>query len=473
MTKICLSLLLSLSFLSLMSCSSKSKEEMSMDPKVLAEAYHYGFPLVLMDITKQVSTNVATPDSEKIRAPINQFAHATKFPDANFKDVVRANVDTMYSTAWLDLSKEPMVVEIPDTAERYYLMPMLDGWSNVYSSPGKRTTGTDIKTFVIVGPNWKGDIPPKMPIIHSPTDITWIIGRIQTNSPQDATTTVAKIQNGMKLYPLSSMGQDYIPPVGTVNGILAMNAPVDQVFALSTREFFNRLNKLMVNNPPAEADKAFLAKFKRYNIGPGEKFKIFTEDEKEVEGIESLPHDVREIYEREKTALAKPVNGWMMPRNVGSYGTAYHKRAVVAYAGLGANLDTDALYPTAITDGHGEEFDGRKKYVIHFSKSDIPKVNAFWSMTVYGPDSFLVNNPINRYSLGDRNKLKYNRDGSLDIYLQNMSPGKNLESNWLPIPDSGKFDVTVRMYWPKPDVLNPSYTLPPIMPKISSDVTEL
>lgn len=473
MTKLCLSLLLSLSFLSLVGCSSKSKEEMSMDPKVLAEAYHFGFPLVLMDITRQVSTNVEAPDSEKIRAPINQFAHATKFPDANFKDIVRANVDTLYSFAWLDLSKEPMVVELPDTENRYYLMPMLDGWSNVYSSPGKRTTGTDQKKFVITGPDWKGDTPADMAVIRSPTNITWVMGRTQTNSPKDAATTVAKIQNGYKLYPMSSIGQEYVAPPGKVNGILAMNAPVDQVFALSTKDFFNRLNKLMVSNPPAEADLAFLAKFKRYNIAPGAKFTIFTEDEKEVAGIESMPHDVRQIYEREKMALAKPVNGWMMIRNVGSYGTSYHKRAVVAYGGLGANLDADALYPTAIKDGLGEDFDGNKKYVLHFTKADIPKVNAFWSMTVYGADSFLVPNDLNRYSLGDRNKMKFNKDGSLDIHLQSTNPGKNLESNWLPTPSSGKFDVTVRMYWPKPEVLNPEYSLPPIMPKIKSEVTEL
>ena len=473
MTKVIPSLLLALSFMSFVSCSSKNKDEMSMDPKVIAEVYHYGFPLVLMDMTKQVSTNVEAPDSEKIRAPINQFAHASKFPDANFKDVVRANVDTMYSMAWLDLSKEPMVIELPDTANRYYLMPLLDGWTNVYSSPGKRTTGTDAQKFVVVGPNWKGDTPNGMPVINSPTNITWVMGRTQANSPKDAETTVAKIQSGFKLYPMSSIGETYVAPAGKVNGILAMNAPVDQVFAMSTKEYFNRLNKLMLENPPADADKDFLAKFKRYKIGPGEKFTYFTEDEKEIKGLESMPHDIRAIYEKERFNLAKPVNGWMGTRNVGNYGTSYHKRAVVAYAGLGANLDTDALYYMAAEDGQGEKLDGSKKYVWHVTKAELPKVNAFWSMTVYGPDSFLVHNPINRYSLGDRNKMKYNRDGSLDIYLQSMSPGKNLEANWLPTPATGNFDVTVRMYWPKPESANPNYTLPAIMPKIKSEVTEL
>lgn len=472
MTKIYSSFVLALSFLTLVSCGSKSKEE-KMDPKVLAEAYHYGFPLVLMDMTRQVSTNVATPDSEKIRAPMNQFAHAQRFPDAHFKDIVRANVDTLYSTAWLDLSEEPMVLEVPDTEGRYYMMPMLDGWSNVYSSPGKRTTGTNKSSFVIVGPNWKGDLPPKMAAIHSPTDITWILGRTQTNSQKDATTTVAKIQSGYKLYPLSYLGREYVAPVGTVNPSVSMDAPVEQVFALSTKDFFNRLNALMVTNPPASADQPMMEKFKKYHIAPGEKFVISTEDKEQIKLIEKIPGHVREVYEKEKMALAKPVNGWMFTRNIGSYGTSYHKRAVVAYAGLGANLDSDALYPTAVRDGQGEELEGSKKYILHFDKKDIPKVYGFWSLTVYGPDSFLVNNPLNRYSLGDRNKLTYNKNGSLDIYLQSTSPGKKLESNWLPTPNSGKFDVTARLYWPTPETEDASYVLPPIMPKINSEVTEL
>lgn len=473
MTKIYLSLLLALSFFSFVSCSSKSKEDKAKDAKVLAEAYTYGFPLVLMDMTRRVSTNTTSPDPQKFRAPINQFVHADKFPDADFKDVVRANVDTLYSAAWLDLSQEPMVLELPDTQGRYYMMPMLDGWSNVYSSPGKRTTGTEKHTLVIVGPNWKGGLPVNIPAIHSPTDITWILGRTQTNSPVDATTTVAKIQSGYKLYPLSSMGREYTPPPSNVNINQPMAAPVEQVFALSTKDYFKRLNKLMVNNPPAAADQALIEKFKDYHIGPKEKFEFDSDDEGYIKRMNAIPREMKAKFEHGRTAMAKPVNGWMFMRNIGNYGTDYNKRAIVAYSGLGANLDADALYPTAIVDGQGEDFDGSKKYQLHFSKDEIPKVHGFWSLTVYGPDSFLVSNPINRYSLGDRNKLTYNKDGSLDIYLQSTSPGKKFESNWLPIPPFGKFDVTARLYWPMPDMEDANYTLPPIMPRINSEVTEL
>lgn len=448
-------------------CSSaENKPKNEARSVVLQEAYEYGFPLVLMDVTRQVSTNVSSPDSKKIRAPMNQFAHATQFPDANFKDIVRANVDTLYSMAWLDLSKEPMILEVPETNGRYYLMPMMDGWTNVYNSPGKRTTGTHKIKFVIVGPNWQGDLPVGPRVIRSPTEMTWILGRTQTNSQSDARNTVAKIQKGYKLYPLSALDKRYTPPKGQVDKAINMQAPVDQVFAMKTEDFFNRLNQLMLTNPPAINDQPALAKFSKHGIGPGAKFMVEAVNPRELRKINDIPDTVRAKLDTARSSMVKPVNGWVINRDVGTYGTNYSKRAIVAFAGLGANLDADALYPTAVMDGNGKKLNGNNNYVLHFTKEEIPAVKAFWSLTVYGADSFLVKNPINRYALGSRDKLQYNSDGSLDIYLQNQTPGKNMESNWLPTP-KGEFDVTARMYWPKPEVTKPDWKLPPIMPATS------
>lgn len=457
----------------LSACSStENKPKNEAQSVVLQEAYEYGFPLVLMDVTKQVSTNVSSPDSEKIRAPINQFVHAKSFPDASFKDVVRPNVDTLYSMAWLDLSEQPMVLEVPETSDRYYLMPMLDGWTNVYNSPGKRTTGTHKIKFVIVGPNWQEDIPVGPRVIRSPTNMTWIIGRTQTNSQSDARNTVAKIQKGYKLYPLSALGKGYTPPAGKVDKAINMQAPVDQVFAMSTEDFFNRLNQLMLTNPPAQNDQPALEKFSKYGIGPGAKFMVEAMYPRELRKINDIPTTVKAKLNAARNTMVKPVNGWIINRDLGTYGTNYAKRAMVAFAGLGANLDEDSLYPTAVTDGNGKKLNGNTNYVLHFSKAEIPAVKAFWSLTVYGADNFLVKNPINRYALGSRDKLQYNQDGSLDIYLQNQSPGKKMESNWLPTPE-GEFDVTARMYWPKPEVTKPGWKLPPVMPaKGSSTISD-
>lgn len=447
-------------------CSHKKEESKKKvaesEISTLIEAYEYGFPLVLMDLTKQVGTNVAEPDPASGRAPINQFVHMNKLPTDEFKDIVRPNLDTLYSSAWLDLSKEPLVLELPDTNDRYYLMPLLDGWTNVIKSPGKRTTGTDAKKYVIVGPNWKGDISPQYEVIRSPTNMTWILGRTQVNGKKDI-SNVAKIQSGYKLYPLSSIGKTYFPPKHEVDISLSGVVAPKEVYELSTDEFFNRLNQLMVTNPPAPEDKPFLDRIKHLGIAPGATF-----DSKKLSGadqmaIERLPLTVKEKLQRDRYTLSKPVNGWLFIRNTGVYGTRYHERAVVAHAGLGANLDEDAIYPMAAVDKFGDQLTGKKNYRLHFEKNELPPANAFWSLTVYGEDNFLVKNPIDRFALGDRDNLKYNADGSLDIYIGHRSPGKNLESNWLPAP-AGDFDVTARLYWPKEEALDSKWTLPPLAP---------
>ncbi|WPU64834.1 DUF1254 domain-containing protein [Peredibacter starrii] len=444
-------------------CAHESDKPRSQSmTEVLADAYEYGFPLVLMDVTRENATNVARPDSRKIRAPINQFAHAGRFPDHSFKDVVRVNVDTMYSTAWLDLSKEPMILEVPDTKNRYYILPILDGWTNIFSSPGKRTTGTRKSKFAIVGPNWSGDLPIEVKVIKSPTNMAWIVGRTEARGKKDAQTVVAKIQKGMKLYPLSAYGKTYHAPAGKVDKRLtSKDSPVEQVFKMSTEEYFNRLNKLMLENPPPMADAPAIERFAKYGIAPGVKFTTQVVNPRELRKYEEIPGAVREKFEKEIQAVAFPKDGWVMLKNLGSYDTDYAKRALVAYAGLGASLDLDIVYPTALIDGHGDPLNGSNRYVLHFDKNELPPVKAFWSLTVYGKDGYVVKNALNRYAIGNRSNLKYNRDGSLDIYIQNISPGKNMESNWLPIP-AGDFSITARLYWPKPEEIK-NWRMPPIL----------
>jgi hypothetical protein len=424
--------------------ASVAKEKEALEAGV--EAVAYGFPLVIMDATCRKLTNVASVTA--MDAPVNQFAHMAAFPDASFKDVVRANVDTLYSAACLDLSKEPIVLSVPDTKGRYYLMPMLDAWTNIFASPGKRTTGTKAGHFAITGPGWSGALPKGVQELKSPTNLVWLIGRTQTNGPKDY-AAVHAIQKQYKLVPLSAFGKPYTPPPGTVDPSIDMKTPpVEVVAKMSTAEFFNAMARLMKANPPPAADAPVLAKLAKIGIVPGEKFDASKLDPAVVKGLEkAVPVTLEKLQAASKQSGA-PVNGWRLPSmNLADFGTDYGTRAVVALVGLGANLPADAVYPSTFTDGTDKPLNGANRYVLHFEKGQEPPVHAFWSVTMYDPQSFFVANPLNRYALSSWMPFKRNADGSLDLYIQKDSPGKDKEANWLPAP-AGEFNLTMRMYWP-------------------------
>jgi hypothetical protein len=396
-------------------------------------------------------------------APINQFANAPAFPDHTFTDVVRPNADTLYSTAWLDLSKEAMVLSVPDIKGRYYLMQMLDAWTNVFASPGARTTGTGKGDFAIVGPGFKGKLPAGLKKVESPTNLVWIIGRTQTNGKADY-EAVHTIQKEYKLTPLSAWGKPYTPPAKVpVDSKVSKEPPVEQVEKMDAQEFFGRLNALMQANPPAAADAKAMQKFAAIGIATGKKFSLEGLDPAVKTALEKgLKEAQKEIVaEGKKIGGGKVVNGWMLTYDLGSYGTKYPYRAAIAYVGLGANLPEDAIYPKTRVDGEGKLLTGKNKYVMHFTKDQIPPVKAFWSLTLYNDKQFFAKNPLNRYAIGDRDKLKLNPDGSLDLYIQHESPGKDKESNWLPAPKDG-FDLVLRLYWPKKSVLDGTWAPPPV-----------
>ena len=254
--------------------------------KAGVEAVIYGLPLVIMDITRAKITNVAKAGT--FAAPVNQFANMRAFPDASFKDVVRANVDTLYSSAFLDLSAEPMVLTVPDTQGRYYLMPMLDAWTNIFASPGKRTTGTKAGTFAVTGPGWTGELPKGLTELKSPTQMVWIIGRTQTNGPKDY-AAVHKIQDGYKLTPLSAYGKPFTPPEAQVDPNVDMKTPpVEQLQKMSSEAFFTRMAALLKNNPPPGSEAPVLDKLKAIGIVPGEKFDPSKLDPDVAKGLEKI-----------------------------------------------------------------------------------------------------------------------------------------------------------------------------------------
>jgi hypothetical protein len=424
------------------------------------EAYIYGYPLVTMEITRRVMTNVVAPQGT--HAPMGQFLLMRKYPDAKFRDVTAPNADTLYSTAWLDVGKEPYVLSLPDMGDRYFLMPMLSGWTDVFAVPGKRTTGTKAQTFAITGPNWKGELPAGVEQLKSPTDMVWILGRTYcTGTPEDYAACHA-VMDKYQLTPLSAYGKPYQAPAGHVDPTIDGKTAVrEQVHKLSARAYFQLLAELLKTNPPAAEDGPMVAKLAQIGIVPGQDFDAA---KLPADAADRIPATAQAKIMGHFRNAGENVGGWTFTTNTGLYGTNYLQRALITAIGLGANRPQDAVYPTSQVDADGRPYDGAKKYVLHFPKGQTPPAQGFWSLTMYDGDYFFVANPLDKSTVSPRDALKYNADGSLDIYIQHESPGTDKEGNWLPAP-AGKFILMMRLYWPKetpPSIIDGSWTPPAV-----------
>jgi hypothetical protein len=425
------------------------------------DAYVFGYPLVTMEMTRRIMTNVAAP--EGTRAPMGQLIKARQYPDAKFRDVTAPNADTLYTAAWIDVGKEPWVLSLPDMKGRYFLFPMLDAWTTVFEAPGSRTTGTGAQTYVITGPGWSGKLPPGMTQYKSPTDLVWILGRIYcTGTPEDY-AAVHAIQDQCKLVPLGSWGKEYAPPAGKVDPAIDMKTAVrDQVNKLDATAYFTLLAELMKANPPVAADSREVARFASIGLVPGKDFDASKLKADFASRIPTVGFD-RIMLQLKVNKSVKNENGWLFDSVTGIYGTDYLNRALVTAIGLGANRVQDAVYPTSLRDANDNDYSGANKYIIHFPKGQLPPAQGFWSVTMYDANYFFVANPLNRYSISARQNLKANADGSVDLYIQNQSPGADKESNWLPAP-TGKFVLMMRLYWPSekaPSIIDGTWKPPP------------
>lgn len=423
--------------------------------EIAAKAYTFAYPLVLMEFTRRAAAE----------GPFeaNEFNHAATFPDDKFRQVIRPNADTLYSSSWIDLSKEPVLLHVPDTHDRYYLMQFMDAWTDTFSVPGKRTNGTGEGWFAIVGPGWKGTLPARAKRIDAPTNMVWLIGRTQTNSASDY-DYVHSIQKGYVLMPLSLYPDG---PRGLVNRIRVQgrrDPPPAQVANLAPAEFFRTFVDLLEKNPPHPEDAPMMSALARVGIVPG---RAFHPEALGAEGLKAFEEGAAEAAKRlvrppESNAGRSTRNGWTgFGGVVGRYGTNYTARAAVARIGLGALPPEDAVYIHCEQDGTGKPLDGSQHYVLHFAKAQIPPVRAFWSLTMYSEDGYFVPNPIHRYAIGDRDKLHFKSDGSLDLYIQHDAPGGDRDANWLPAPD-GKFNLSLRLYWPSDQVVSGQWTPPAV-----------
>ncbi|MBF4491564.1 DUF1254 domain-containing protein [Flavobacterium sp. MR2016-29] len=465
-------LLVLVSFVVLSSCKKEIKQEQNKQADLTTEqakslakdAYLFGLPVVFFE--KQVDFQSYTTKVTDKRAPINQFFHYRAFVEASDRSVVGFNVDNLYSIADLDLSKEPLVLFVPQMGNRFWLMQVIDAWNGVPAAPGSRTYGGKGGTFLITGPDYKGDIPKDMEVIKCPTNLAVIGGRTYCAGKSDY-ATVNKLQDQYKLVPLSQWGKNYIPPANVplkegVDGTTLVNK---QFASLTAEQFYKNLNRLMANNPPYASDSVMVKKIEKLGIKPGADFSLSTFKPDIAKAIEEGYKEGFEAMMKESAQLGKIVNGWSLTYDMGKYGTRYTYRAAWTYFGIGGNILEDAFYPLAQTDADKNPLDSSNKYTLTFAKNQIPPASAFWSLTMYDFDAYLVPNPLKRYALGDRSNLKFEKDGSLTIYMQNTTPGKDKESNWLPTPNSGKFKVALRLYVPKPEVTSGKW-LPPAIQKV-------
>ncbi len=427
------------------------------------DAYLYFYSLVTMDVTRLQLTNVE-PNTVPLHNPMNMFANVPAYPSADTRVVVRPNFDTLYSSGWLDLTKEPMIVSVPDTHGRYYLLPMLDMWTDVFASPGMRTTGTGAGDFAVVPPGWSGTLPEGVARIDAPTPYVWIIGRTKTDGPTDY-DAVHQIQAGYKITPLSQWGKTVEPVTVKIDPSVDMKTPPKTtVDGMAAAAYFAYGAELLKLHPPHVTDQPIIAQMKRIGIEPGKSFDLTKADPAVQKGLESAPAAAQGLMAWKVATLARVANGWSMNTDtMGVYGNYYLKRAIITQFGLGANLPEDAIYPLNLADETGKPLDGASKYILHFDKANLPPVDAFWSVTLYDKDGFQVANSLNRFAVSSWMPFKYNADGSLDLYFQNESPGADKEANWLPAP-AGPFNLTMRLYAPQSAALTGKWN-PPVVTK--------
>ena len=432
--------------------------------KIAVDAYIYGYPLVTFDMARRQQTNVTAPDAE--HAPMGQMIRMRSYPAVDNHCCAAPNADTLYTEAWLDVSKEPVVLSIPATGERYYIAPLLDGWSEVIAVAGTYSTGGKAQTYAITGPGWSGTLPEGMTQVKSPTGLVWLLGRIySTGTPADY-RAVHALQDQFSVVPLSAYGKSYTPPPGNVDPGFDMKTGVrQQVNALDIVDYFKRLADLMKTNPPTAQDAPMVERMARIGLIPGQAFdpeELGFLDREALRTVPKLALLEMGLHLKEQ----KTTNGWLyFTKGVGNFGTDYLTRGMANLLGPGWNRPQDAVYPLSQKDASGDEYDGEKhKYVVRFEKGKLPPADAFWSLTMYDGDFFFAPNAINRYDLAQRDTLVANADGSVDLYLQAESPGKDQEANWLPAP-KGKFQLVMRIYAPTksaPSILDGTWAPPPV-----------
>lgn len=447
-----------------MTCVKAQSEIKTEEAKAIAEeAYIYAYPM--LDHYKMMFAMAMYPKSGAYTAQFNVLYNNPKLNGPQDTIIVRPNNDTFYSGVWFDLSVQPQLLKVPAITDgRYYSFQIIDMYTYNIDYIGSRKTDNDAGVYMFVGPDWNGDVPKGITkVIKSEGNYLLALGRTQVFGPDD----VENAQAVMSGYKVESLGQ-YLNQDVELTASPLLNLPTFNPQKISNENFITYFNALMAQSKIHPEEQELFNKFAKIGIEPGKTFNPEDFDPKIIEAINEGIKSGMEKIKEESMKLGKRQNGWQLIAGV--FGTReamkgkYLTRAAAAYFGLWGNDLEEAFYPETTLDANKEELDGSKhNYLLHFDSNEIPPVKAFWSLTMYKlPEQLLIENEINRYVIGSATQgLKYNDDGSLDIYIQKDNPGKEKESNWLPAYN-GKFSLQARMYWPKPEALNPLYVPPAV-----------
>ncbi|GLS20069.1 hypothetical protein GCM10007874_30860 [Labrys miyagiensis] len=445
----------------------ETKAQTSNSATTAVDAYIYGYSLVTTEVTRLQMSNV--PKQIGLQSPMGQFTNVPRYPPADYRGVSAPNADTLYSIAWVDLA-QPVVFSAPDMGNRFYLWEMVDLWMRIIETPGARTQGGAATKFLLTGPGWTGSVPEGMRHIESPTRYMTILGRTYANGQPADYKKVNALQAKLSLTPLASYGKKFTyaaPPV-VDSGFSMTDKPQDVILGMDSTGYFNLVAKLMCKDaPPRAEDAAIVAEMATIGIVPCQQFDGSKLAPEVQAALKTLPQDALKAITAHKDAMGKIVNGWVISKGLGRYGTDYMKRAVVAAFGWPANLEDDAVYPYTEVDSKGDQLSGKNNYTLTFAKGLTPPVSGFWSITMYMVDGgwWFTPNVLNKFTVSARDHLKTNPDGSTTLYFQTKSPGKDKESNWLPAPE-GQFIPMLRMYAPNqndPSVINGTWSPPAIV----------
>ena len=435
--------------------------------RLAAQAAAYALPLVIMDLTREQAS--ADPGAEP-----NRFLHSTSLANTSSRAVVRPNVDTLYSSAWLDLTAEPAVLTVPPNRGRYFMIQCMDAWTNVFADPGVRTLGNAPAAYAIVGPDWRGNPPAGATVVRAPTRMVWVLARVYARNGEDL-PAARDYQRQLDVRPLSRTGDASFQSTYARPEVGSAQRPVvkDLLARMGPEAFFERFLTLTAANPPAPQDAPFIGRvLDPLGLSPGgpRPWGSIPPSDRDALGL-GLNTVLDAFGSRAAAAPGRPqtVNGWLgVPGTdgfpIGSYGTNYFARAAVAVLGLGANLPADAVYPNTSRDASGNRLDGSRAYRLRFDAGRTPPVRGFWSVTLYDEQGFLVANSLGRYAIRSGDDLVYEPDGSLLIYLQPDDPGSAHRANWLPTPRGEPFALTLRAYWPTDQLLGGRWAPPPVVP---------
>jgi hypothetical protein len=435
--------------------------------QVGTDAYVYGIPLMEFERQAQQQTSVTVPNSLS-DAPVNQLGSDSQLnsPQPGHQVFVQPNVDTLYTMGHLNLASGPIVLHVPRVANhRYYVFQFLDPYTNTFAYVGTRTTGDGAGNFLISGPGWHGRVPKGVHQIKSSYELVWLCGRTLVNGPADL-AAVHKLQKKYRLIPLAQYrrhGLKWKPPKPRK---VIRKASSPQV--PTGLEFYAKLGQYLKQSPPPAADDPELQALAKVGIGPGLNPAKAGLSAPVLAGLAEAADNGLSYIANERTTFAAESavthDGWFVPgADTGNFGTDYTWRAIVAVYGLGANEPAEAMYIVGVIDQSDQKLDGSHEYVIHFPAGSLPPAKFFWSLTMYDGNFSLVPNAINRYALANHIPgLKYNADGSLDIYVQHAAPPATEQSNWLPAPANGNFEVTLRLYGPEATALAGKYSYPTI-----------